>query len=264
MKPFMTARLGIVAAAVVALVWAFSPPVQQGRAATTKTPWRHLTASELSAVWWQWVYSVPVTDSPVFDDTGDDAYNGQPYADLLFLGGTYSNTVQDGNVLGEVTRSISAKQGTTFFFPLINTEWDHVGVTPHLGGTTPVKGVLAIPELRAGAAASVDGTFGLYATLTPSDKNFEEATGPSQDLGYSRLQSPVFQFKLPATDNLYQLFGFDISGTVAPAVGDGFYSSIPGTLAPGYYVLEFGGEIVINDAGNTFTEAITYHITVTK
>ena len=34
-------------------------------------------------------------------------------------------------------------------------------------------------------------------------------------------------------------------------------------LATGHYVLQFGGSSVINAAGNTFTEEITYKITVT-
>ena len=84
----------------------------------------------------------------------------------------------------------------------------------------------------------------------------------------ARLQSPPFAYNVPATDNLYLYFGISgVSGEVAPAVSDGYWSYIPGTgagsLAPGNYVLQFGGSFPINDQGNTFTEAITYHITVT-
>ena len=200
-------------------------------------------------MWWQWAFSIPVSDSPLFDDTGADAYNGQSYSDLLFLCGTFSVIpLPNGIVIGEVTRSISVKRGTTFFFPLLNAENDNVGFgVPHL----------------AGAALFVVGVSGLYATLTPTKADFKKATGPTQDWGYQRLQSPVFSFTLPATDNLYQYFGVEVSGAVSPVVADGYYSFIPGTgsdaLAPGYYLLQFGG----TSPDGTFIEAITYHITVT-
>jgi hypothetical protein len=60
-------------------------------------------------------------------------------------------------------------------------------------------------------------------------------TGSAVTLGQPRLQSPPFKYTLPATDNLQQFFGFNVSGTVAPAVADGYYTLILGTLAPGCY-----------------------------
>jgi hypothetical protein len=63
--------------------------------------------------------------------------------------------------------------------------------------------------------------------------------------------------------NKNAFFGFDVSGTVAPAVAEGFYSFIPGTLAPGHYQLKFGGVLPINNNQNIFKEDITYNITVT-
>jgi len=67
----------------------------------------------------------------------------------------------------------------------------------------------------------------------------------------------------PAPDNLYGLFDINVSGMVAPTVSDGYWSFIQGILAPGFYKLQFGGATPINTQGNTFTEVITYHITVT-
>src|SRR5881397_4012724 len=51
----------------------------------------------------------------------------------------------------------------------------------------------------------------LSATLTPTDAKFKKATGPTQNLDHLRLPSPAFSFTLPATDNLYQSFGIDVS-----------------------------------------------------
>ena len=266
MKRVMTATWALVAAA---LVWTFTPPVQNAHAASPGTPWQKLTPAQLSAVWWQWALSIQVTDSPLFDDTGVNAFSGQPYSDLLFLGGTSTQSqLQNGDVLGEATRSICVRQGTAFFFPVVNSESDNTGFRPNLGGNflelDPFPQVMSIPELRALAASSVEIATGVYATLKPTDAKFKTATGPTQTLNHPRLQSPPFPYRLPATDNIGQHFGIDVSGTVAPSVADGYYTFIPGSLAPGYYVLQFGGVLPVNDAGNTLTLAITYNITVSR
>ena len=243
--------MALLTALVVALGGSFAP----ARAASTQTPWQNLTPSKLTAVWWQWVFSVPVTSSPLYDETGDNAYSRQPYSNLLFLAGTFSiQQLEDGDLKGEVTRSITVKQGIAFFFPLINTEWDNICGRPNLGGNCfgppypKFPHNLGVPKLQALAAAAPDNTTGLYANLTPTNETFD-APGASQDILYPRLQSPPFSYKLPATDNLYQYSNIDVSGTVSPAVADGYYSFVPGTLAPGYYKLEFGGSFPIIDQG---------------
>ena len=257
--------MALLTAVVVALGSSFAP----ARAASTQTPWQNLTPSKLTAVWWQWVFSVPVINSPLYDETGANAYSRQPYSNLLFLAGTFSiQQLQNGDLKGEVTRSINVKRGIAFFFPLINTEWDNICGRPNLGGNCfgqdKFPHNLGVPKLQALAAAAPDSTTGLYTKLTPTNQTFDAATGDTQNILYPRLQSPPFSYKLPATDNLYQYSGIDVSGTVSPAVADGYYSFVPGTLAPGYYKLEFGGSFPINDQGNTFSEAITYNITVTE
>jgi hypothetical protein len=245
MKRFMKAGWAIVAAAAVTMVWAFSPPLQNAHAQSTHTPWQHLTLSQLTAVWWQWAFSIPVSQSPWYDSTGAHAYSGQPYSDLLFLAGTFVlEPLANGDVVGEVTRSLSVKQGTAFFFPLLNTETDNTCGTPHLAGPC-FEGhpyALGVPQLQAIVKAQQDIATGLYAMLTPTNKNFNTATGATANVGYARLQSPPFAFTLPATDNIYQSFGINVSGTVAPAVSDGYWAFIPGMLPAGYYRLEFGGQ----------------------
>jgi hypothetical protein len=69
-----------------------------------------------TVIWWQWLYSIPASQSPAIDDTGANAYNGQPYSDLLFLAGTLSSIEVSGDLLGIATRSISVKEGTALFF----------------------------------------------------------------------------------------------------------------------------------------------------
>jgi hypothetical protein len=273
-------NLAVVGAFVVAIACVFSPLIQKAQAQSTQTPWQNLTQPQLSAVWWEWILSVRVSSSPWFDATGAQAATGQPYfsapggnGNLLFLIGTITiQQLQNGDVLGQATRTITIKQGTALFFPLINSEWDNICGKPHLGGNCfsaeKFPNVLGVPDLQALAAASIDAVTTLNATITPTSKTFKRV-GATSNVLISRLQSPPFAYSVPASDNIYDYFGIPgISGTVAPAVSDGYWSNIPGTgansLVPGYYVLQFGGSFPINQQGNTFTEAITYRITVTR
>jgi len=117
--------------------------------------------------------------------------------------------------------------------------------------------------MRKLIAPPLDTATNLYSKLTLADASFSP-TGQPMAFAYARLSSPPFSYRLPPTDNLYQTTaGVDVQGTVAPAAGDGYYSFIAGVFAPGNYVLEFGGSLPNFDGqGHTFTEAITYHITV--
>jgi len=252
-------------AAALGLLWAVFASTQVVKAASTHTPWRNLSLSQMTAVWWQWAFSLQVSVSPQFDPTGANAYSGQPYSDLLFLTGTITVNQPNGDILGQATRSITVKPGTALFFPLINNEWDNTCGSKHLGGPcSPGKfpNILGVPELQALATAATDTVTTVHATLAPADAAFNE-TGPAQNLGYTRLVSPPFSFTLPATDNIYQHFGINVSGTIAPAVSDGYYTFVPGgVLTQGHYVLRFGGTGLINFGANTFTEDLTYRITV--
>jgi len=253
-------RRYVVLVFAVTVLSVFTPLSQKANAQSTHTPWQNLTQSKLTEVWWQWLYSIPASKSPVIDPTGDNAYSGQPYSDLLFLTGTYIvQPLSSGDVQGKAERSIKVKQGTTLFFPLINGEWDNTCGRPSLGGncfgSEVFPNVLGVPALKAAAANAVNTADGLNATLTPS-------SGIAAALPFFRLQSSPLSYKLPASDNLYQYQGLDIKGTVAPSVADGYFSLVPGILALGEYTLEFGGKLPINDQGNYFIEKITYHITV--
>jgi len=255
-------RWAVVGALAFMAVLVITPPSEKAYAANS---WQKLSQAELTVIWWQWLYSIPASQSPALDDTGANAYNGQPYSDLLFLTGTLTSTMVGGDVLSIETRSISVRQGIALFFPLINDEFDNVCARPRLDCDPTVKTRpknLGAPQLQAMAAAPIDSVTDLFVTLTPTDQNFIQS-GPPVPVVPTRLPSPhPFPYKLPATDNLYQAGGIDIEGTVAPAVGDGYYSFIPlGTLQQGYYMLRFGGKVPLT--GGNFILDITYDITVT-
>jgi len=166
-----------------------------------------------------------------------------------------------------VTRTITVKEGTALFFPLINSEADNVCGRPNLGGncfgSDRFPANLGEPRLQALAAGLADPATGLFATLTPTDENFNQ-TGTATNLAYARVPSNPFAFRLPISDNLYQAQGVNVSGKVAPGVADGFYSRIgAGQLTEGNYLLKFGGKIPLSSKpGNFFIQDITYQLTV--
>jgi hypothetical protein len=199
--------------------------------------------AELSARWWQWVFGQTVSTHPLFDTTGQFAPNGQPEnGDVFFLAGLIS---PNQGLQASVTRTITIPTGTRLFFPLLNTEWDNVGVDPPF----------SIEQLRALAAFGVDQVTSLYAALDGE---------PLQDLFHCRTKSPVFGYVMPSTDNLYQFFGYDFSGAAYPAVADGYYLLLK-PLKQGPHVLKFGGTTNVLDANGApavFALDITYYITV--
>jgi hypothetical protein len=191
--------------------------------------------AELTAEWWQWVYRQPVSTNPLFDTTGASAANGQPDGSgpagkVFFLAGVV-------NVSGTVERTITVPAGKDLFFPVINSQTDNVGYPPK---------TYSVPELRAIAAANVDGAT-YHATLD----------GTSLDDQIVRVKSPTFSYVLPDEDNIYHFFGLDVTGEIKPAVTDGYWLYIP-ALPSGQHELKFNGALPV--AG--FSLNITYHITV--
>ena len=228
----------VVIAAMAALLLAFAPSADVGRA-TGEDPTLP-TESELTAKWWRWVYSLPVSVNPLFDETGANAGNGQPFqgSKVFFLCGVF-------NVSGTATREITVPAGTAFFFPLLNVEWDNVGIPP----TSP--DYLTVPELYAF----------VEWVMSTADEDDLHVTLNGVDLlpHVHRVQSAPFAYQLPKKDSLVEFFfdGLKVP-VVAPAVSDGYWLYIP-PLAKGVYTLNSGG--TFGDPIN-FTLDITYTITV--
>src|SRR5262249_59081881 len=117
------AQLGFATALAIAAWLACSSAPQNAQAQSTQTPWQNQTLRQLSAVWWEWILGIQVSSSPWFDDTGAKATTGQPYfaapggeGSLLFLIGTITvQQTQNGDVVGQVTRTLSVKKGTALF-----------------------------------------------------------------------------------------------------------------------------------------------------
>src|SRR5262245_45445351 len=151
---------------------------------------------KLSADWWKWAFSFPVSINPLFDETGAQAYLGNQ-GNVFFLAGVI-------NVSGTATRTITVPAGKPLFFPVLNVETDNVGVRPpYLGGPfTPPAMPKTVPELYAEADGFIMATSELHATVDGC---------PIPNLSSYRATSAPFNFRLPANDNIVQFFGINIS-----------------------------------------------------
>jgi hypothetical protein len=197
---------------------------------------------KLAADWWKWSLSFPVSINPLFDETGAQGYLGNQ-GNVFFLAGVFNDS-------GTAIRIIEVPAGKPLFFPVLNGLWDNIGVRPpYLGGPfTPPAQPMTVPEMYAALAENINGVSALQASVDGC---------PIPNLFSYRAKSAPFNYRLPATDNLFQLFGINVSGTIAPAVTDGYWLFLS-PLPVGEHTVNFGG------TNGGFTLNLTYHITVTS
>jgi hypothetical protein len=67
-----------------------------------------------SVKWWQWLLSIPKSNNPILDLSGENATIGQSDSDVFFL----CQSVEKVNQ--RPTRNISVRKGTSLFLPVIN------------------------------------------------------------------------------------------------------------------------------------------------
>jgi hypothetical protein len=226
-----------------------------------------MTYAEWSAVWWQYVFGIPVHDpskpgqilNPLFDKSGVDCGVGQSATSpVFFLAGVI-------NVSGTATRNeCTAQAGRRLFFPVLNVEADNEFQSSEL----------AEGQLRALADTFVKTVTDLHASIDGVAVT---------NLPAFRTKSPAFTYTMPATDNI---LGISCSGTTSPectdrhrksvpfagltctsttpstcstpAVSDGFWLMLE-PLSAGSHTINFGGTFgpPIN-----FTLDITYNLTI--
>jgi len=200
------------------------------------------TYGEWSAVWWQYVLSIPQSRNPLLDRKGANCASGQS-APVFFLVGTFTSTVEvNGDVVGTARRpQCDAPAGKPLFIPILNAECS----TVEGNGTTE-------GELRTCAKGFVDNVTELSL----------EVDGKKMDT--FRADSPLFTFNLPQ-DNILQCPNPTAGQppVVCPAgqsqsVADGYYALLE-PLSPGVHTVRIHGKAQpINDAGNSFTLDVTY------
>lgn len=196
---------------------------------------------ELSAGWWQWIWSIPAATNPNLQDGVVDCSYGQSShsrsEQVWFLAGTFGGTAN---------RTCTVPRGISLFFPLLTQEYDNEGCC----SPTSPPFTFSIHQIEELDAAGQDNPLELHASV-------DGVPVPSY-----RAQSQVFSYTVPATGNVYQYFGQTVSGanwpstTIFPAVSDGYWVKVE-PLPPGAHVIKYGG---IGNSG--FVVDVTYHLTV--
>jgi hypothetical protein len=180
---------------------------------------------EWSARQWRWLFSLPATGHPGFDETGADAGKGQS-GPVWFLLSVF-------NATGSATRTITVPEGTALFFPIADNECSDVEAPPFYGADNAARRTCAQAFHYTGIAAELDGT-------------------ALRGLEDHRVTSPPFSFTVPA-DNLLGV----PAGTEVRSVSDGYFVMLK-PLARGWHDLHFTGTIV--EFGATIN--LTYRIRV--
>ncbi|HET9952013.1 MAG TPA: FlgD immunoglobulin-like domain containing protein [Candidatus Eisenbacteria bacterium] len=193
-----------------------------------------------SDAWWQWALGVPADVNPLFDETGENALQGQS-GNVYFLAGVF-------NVSGQAERSVIVPPGKALFFPILNVEWDNL--CPPLD-PQPAPGDL-VNVLEANVTAFLDAVDRLECELDGVEvpDMFQYRVGPGDP----------FSLTIPP-GNVYEAFGcpWATAGTYSPFVSGGYYLLMT-PLPAGPHTLHFTGHTTFG--GSDFTLDITYHILV--
>jgi hypothetical protein len=189
--------------------------------------------AEWAARWWQWAFSLPVDQSPFFDENGSCANGASGQSgSVWFLTGVI-------NVSGTATRDCTVPTGKALFFPILNFECSVL----EGNGTTE-------EELRACARPVMDTATGLLV----------EVDGvPLQELSSYRVQSPLFTYGPLPPNSVLEFFGVPgaVAGATSLAVDDGYYLMLA-PLPQGAHTIRIRGAL----PAFNFTLDVTYRLTV--
>lgn len=216
--------LSIMIPAISAFAVITTPPSQQIQQVGSAD-----VLSKLSAEWWQWVLSIPTSENPMLDTTGQNCSVGQR-GNIWFLVGIFQS--------GTITRTCSVPQGKQLFFPVIN----YVNISaPGIGGQGPEN--YLVKDMRKDTAAYINNATNLSVIL--DGKKIKKI---------DHIKSDVFEVSLTA-DNV---FGVP-AGIYSPAVDEGFYVML-GPLDVGTHTLHIHSENP--DVAPAFSLDVTYNLNV--
>ena len=153
-----------------------------------------LSYGEWSARWWQWLLSVPRSESPAVDASGDNASVNQVDPNVFFLCQTVES-IQEGRAARD--RTIFMRAGKSVFMPIIN--WISI---LNVDGQTD-------EELASVAKKRMDVVSELEVTI--------DGVSIKEGLERYRTRSPFFDMIVPE-DNIFQL-----SSGLRRFVADGYW-----------------------------------------
>ena len=192
--------------------------------------------SRLSAQWWQWALSIPASQNPLLDMTGEKCMVGQR-GPTWFLAGVIGGSAA-------VTRNCTVPDNVSLFFPVANSVNFN---SPNICGDGPED--QSVAKLRARSSRSIDGYINLLVEVDGK---------PVEHL--RRVQSKVFAVALPE-DNIFDSpcasLGNVPAGVFSPSVDDGVYVHLR-SLKPGDHVVHIHAE---NPSAGFFLD-VTYMLKV--
>jgi hypothetical protein len=190
---------------------------------------------EWSEAHWQWLYSIPADNHPVFQDGNVDLSLYQPPGHVWFLCGSFSATPVSSGLFATANRTGTVPHGKALFFPIIDAE----ASTAEGNGTTKA-------QLLAAARGFLDPASGLACEIDGQ---------PVQHLERYRFETPVFVWGPVPANNLLSL----PVGTTTRSVSAGYFLMLA-PLPPGQHTIHFTGTSGVSP--NAFSLDITYHLTV--
>jgi hypothetical protein len=188
----------------------------------------------LTGQWWQWAYSLPTSQNPLTDVTGERCMFGQRGPIWFLLGNEGKNAPP---------RTCSVPEGAILFFPVINAV--NFNTPGKCGNTSQDLNTLTL--LRQSVAQFIDPV--------PVQDLFASVDGHSIKNLIQRVKSEPFAVALPKKPD--NLCGDVDAGIYAPAVDDGYYVLLE-PLERGKHTVKFGS------TATSFPQNNTYNLTIEK
>lgn len=184
--------------------------------------------NEWTAKWWEWLISIPLSQNPAADNTGEFCAKNQNQTDpVWFLVGTFQ---------GRTERTCEIPAGKGLLFPVLNLECSFAEYT----------NLKTDSELSQCAKEAVDKVTFVQASVDGVEV---------KDI--FRTQSPPFTVTFPR-ENI-----FGVEAVQTRAVSDGYWVFLQ-PLSTGTHTINFKGAVV--DVPTTgiasITNDVTYHLTV--
>lgn len=208
------------------------------------------TYGDWSERWWQWAYSLPTDNHPLFDTA--DASTGQ-HGNVWFLSGSFEGV--------SVTRTAVISKNTMLFIAIITAAFDNTDCN----GTQRISDGNSVSDLRGFVQAFIDDAQNVSCTI---DGVPVSGLSAQSDFRVQSSSPNGFSYDLPAMNNILTFDGLDcwsntnkapihVDANTYHPVADGIYVMV-GPLAPGTHTISFHAE------ADGFLQDATYNITVTK
>jgi hypothetical protein len=184
--------------------------------------------ADWSAIWWQWLLSIPKDKSPAGDSTGENCGTNQQ-GPIWFLAGTFG---------GAAERTCTIPSGKAIMFSALNSECSYAEYPDEKTESDLLECAKTFQDQTTSAQVIINGT-------------------AIENLDKFRIQSPLFNVTLPENN----VFG--ISSGPTQAVSDGLWVILK-PLPVGEHKIGFKGSSVdfTTGATNTFVSDANYNVIV--